>query len=130
MSKHSNFNSTDHTIQPADNVEREVNGVKTETKEESKPEQVVEEKKSVVVEAPKKEEKVVEQPKKEEVVVETPKKEEKVVEQPKKKETKEEEYPAINGYRPNMKLKTKDPVEVSARADYMRSLAALKHQKK
>ena len=127
MSKHNNFNSTDHTIQPADNVEREVNGVKTEIKEETKLAQV-EEKKSVVVEAPKKEEKAIEQPKKEEVV-ET-RKEEKVAEQPKKVIKEEEEYPMINGYRPNLALKTKNPVEISARADYMRSLHALREKEK
>lgn len=119
MSKHNNFNSDDTTIQPADNVEREVNGVyeKREKKETV-----------VVSESKKEEQKPVEQPV--EKVVNNPAPAPVVNEKPAEKtKTYEEEFPLIDGYRPKPGI-SKNPVEISARSDYMDKLRRLRKQEK
>ena len=111
MSKHSNFNSTDHTIQPADNVEREVNGVQ-EKREEKKEE-------SVIVAPPVEEKK---DDKEVNVVVKAqPKDVLKKVE-----EKKNDEQIAVGGYKPDLSKKSHNPVEISSRADYMRKVHSIK----
>lgn len=111
MSKHNN-NYTNNTIQPADDVEKEVNGAQVKNLE-----------KVIIGSEEIKEEKPVVKEEKKEVVVEQPipvveKKEEVKPVQPKKEEFDRENF-TVNGWKPDLSKDTKDPVEISKRASYL-----------